>query len=126
MCDNGGNNEAKSDQMASNKGIEFQGQSNPETPDAQRLRAVLPIVWELTRPRLVCWASGFLLMVINRVSSLVLLIPRSSLIDTVISQTLPRTVTTPGFYRVIRDGAARDHVFFAHAAVVKGGAAIDH
>ena len=37
-----------------------------------KLRAVLPLVWELVRPRRGLLAIGFLLMVINRVAALVL------------------------------------------------------
>lgn len=49
-----------------------------------KLRAVLPLVWELVRPRRGLLAVGFLLMVINRVSSLVLPYSTRYLIDSVI------------------------------------------
>ena len=37
-----------------------------------KLQAVLPLVWELVRPRRGLLAVGFLLMAVNRVASLVL------------------------------------------------------
>src|SRR5450631_806687 len=52
----------------------------------QRLRTVLPAVWELMRPRRGLLALGFLLMVINRVSGLVLPYSTKFLIDTVIAK----------------------------------------
>ncbi|MGH9543679.1 MAG: ABC transporter ATP-binding protein [Terriglobales bacterium] len=54
--------------------------------NAQRLRTVLPAVWELMRPRRGLLALGFLLMVINRVSGLVLPYSTKFLIDTVIAK----------------------------------------
>jgi ABC-type multidrug transport system fused ATPase/permease subunit len=53
-------------------------------PARERLRAVLPQVWELIRPRRGMLAIGFLLMVINRVSALVLPYSTRYLIDSVI------------------------------------------
>jgi ABC-type multidrug transport system fused ATPase/permease subunit len=53
---------------------------------AQRLRTVLPAVWELMRPRRGLLALGFLLMVINRVSGLVLPYSTKFLIDSVIAK----------------------------------------
>jgi ABC-type multidrug transport system fused ATPase/permease subunit len=55
-----------------------------QIPKTQRLRAVLPLVWELVRPRRTLLALGFVLMVINRVCGLVLPISQKFLIDTVI------------------------------------------
>ena len=49
-----------------------------------KLRVVLPIVWELVRPRRGLLALGFLLMAINRVSGLVLPYSTRYLIDSVI------------------------------------------
>src|SRR6202162_6335806 len=64
--------------------------SSPATPKpamtAQRLRTVLPAVWELMRPRRGLLALGFLLMVINRVSGLVLPYSTNFLIDSVIAK----------------------------------------
>ncbi len=50
------------------------------------LRAVLPLVWELVRPRRGLLALGFLLMAINRVASLVLPYSTRFLIDNVITK----------------------------------------
>ncbi len=55
-----------------------------QVPKRQRLSAVLPLVWELVRPRRALLAFGFLLMVINRVCGLVLPYSQRFLIDTVI------------------------------------------
>jgi ABC-type multidrug transport system fused ATPase/permease subunit len=49
-----------------------------------KLRAVMPLVWELVRPRRGLLAIGFVLMVINRVASLVLPYSTRFLIDNVI------------------------------------------
>src|SRR5438876_143900 len=49
-----------------------------------KLRAVLPLVWELVRPRRGLLALGFLLMAINRVAALVLPYSTRYLIDSVI------------------------------------------
>src|SRR5438045_4095241 len=53
---------------------------------AARLRTIIPEVWELLRPRAGLLALGFLLMVINRVSGLVLPYSTRFLIDTVIAK----------------------------------------
>jgi ABC-type bacteriocin/lantibiotic exporter with double-glycine peptidase domain len=52
----------------------------------QRLKAVLPEVWKLMRPRRGMLALGFVLMVINRVSGFVLPASTKFLIDDVISK----------------------------------------
>ena len=52
----------------------------------QTLRAVLPDVWELVRPRRALLALSFFLMVINRVAGLVLPYSTKFLIDTVIGK----------------------------------------
>jgi subfamily B ATP-binding cassette protein MsbA len=52
----------------------------------KRLRAVVPIVWELMRPRKKLLAVGFLLMAINRVSGLVLPYSTRYLIDSVVAK----------------------------------------
>ena len=52
----------------------------------QRLRTVLPAVWELMRPRRGLLALGFLLMIVNRVSGLVLPYSTKFLIDNVIAK----------------------------------------
>jgi subfamily B ATP-binding cassette protein MsbA len=56
-------------------------ESKAKTP---QLRTVLPIIWELIRPRRQVLAIGFVLMVINRVAGLVLPYSTKYLIDTVI------------------------------------------
>src|ERR1700734_1795880 len=58
--------------------------ARPKPPARERLRAVLPEVWELIRHRRGMLALGFLLMVINRVSGLVLPYSTKYLIDSVI------------------------------------------
>ena len=52
----------------------------------QTLRAVLPDLWELVRPRRGLLALSFVLMVINRVAGLVLPYSTRYLIDTVIAK----------------------------------------
>jgi len=63
----------------------------------QQLRTVLPAVWELMRPRRGLLALGFLLMIVNRVSGLVLPYSTKFLIDGVIAkhhvELLPRLVS---------------------------------
>jgi ABC-type multidrug transport system fused ATPase/permease subunit len=58
----------------------------PKPPKVQRLKAVLPEVWKLMRPRRWLLALGFALMIINRVAALVLPYSTKFLIDTVINQ----------------------------------------
>jgi ABC-type bacteriocin/lantibiotic exporter with double-glycine peptidase domain len=55
-------------------------------PKVERLRAILPEVWKLMRPRRWLLALGFVLMVINRVAALVLPYSTKFLIDTVINK----------------------------------------
>ena len=55
-------------------------------PKFQRLKAVLPEVWKLMRPRRGLLALGFALMVINRVSGFVLPASTKFLIDDVINK----------------------------------------
>jgi len=58
--------------------------ANPAPLDLSRIRAIIPTVWELMRPRRGLLALGFLLMVINRVSGLVLPYSTKFLVDNVI------------------------------------------
>lgn len=59
--------------------------ATPETKQKKvQLKTILPIIWELIRPRRGVLALGFVLMVINRVSGLVLPYSTKYLIDTVI------------------------------------------
>jgi ABC-type multidrug transport system fused ATPase/permease subunit len=78
------NNEAKWVLEASNKRLNPVDKAPQKPPKVQRLRAVLPIVWELTRPRLGLLSVGFLLMIVNRVASLVLPYSTKFLFDSVI------------------------------------------
>jgi ABC-type multidrug transport system fused ATPase/permease subunit len=55
-------------------------------PKVERLRAVLPEVWKLMRPRRWLLLLGFGLMIINRVAALVLPYSTKFLIDTVINK----------------------------------------
>jgi ABC-type multidrug transport system fused ATPase/permease subunit len=57
--------------------------ARPPRPAREKLRAVLPVVWDLIRPRRALLAAGFGLMVINRVSGLVLPYSTKYLIDNV-------------------------------------------
>src|SRR5215471_17824641 len=60
----------------------------PRTPEkrstGQKVRAVLPLVWELIRPRWAPLTLGFVLMAINRVAALVLPYSSRFLIDSVV------------------------------------------
>jgi ABC-type multidrug transport system fused ATPase/permease subunit len=55
-------------------------------PKVERLRAILPEVWKLMRPRRGLLALGFGLMVINRVAALVLPYSTRFFIDTIINK----------------------------------------
>src|SRR5882762_7109823 len=80
------NNEANRRWKESNKGLNSPVKETAKPPKIKRLRSVLPEVWALMRPRRGLLALGFLLMVINRVSALVLPYSTKFLIDTVINQ----------------------------------------
>ena len=58
----------------------------PKTPKIQRLKAVLPQVWALMRPRRGLLAIGFVLMVINRIAGFVLPYSSRFLIDNVVTK----------------------------------------
>ena len=60
--------------------------TEPTKPKVERLRAILPEVWKLMRPRRGLLALGFGLMVINRVAALVLPYSTRFFIDTVIDK----------------------------------------
>ena len=55
-------------------------------PRIQRLKTVLPDIWQLIRPRRGLLAVGFVLMVINRISGFVLPASTKFLIDDVINK----------------------------------------
>jgi ABC-type multidrug transport system fused ATPase/permease subunit len=58
--------------------------TKPSTTPSRQLRLVFPDVWDLIRPRRTLLALGFLLMVVNRISGLVLPYSTKYLIDNVI------------------------------------------
>jgi ABC-type bacteriocin/lantibiotic exporter with double-glycine peptidase domain len=58
----------------------------PKPPKIQRLKAVLPEVWKLMRPRRGLLALGFVLMVINRLAGFVLPYSSKFLIDDVVGK----------------------------------------
>jgi subfamily B ATP-binding cassette protein MsbA len=80
------NNEANRTLSESNKRLSTDPKTVPKPPKVQRLRAVLPEVWRLMRPRRWLLALGLVLMVINRVAALVLPYSTKFLIDTVINK----------------------------------------
>jgi subfamily B ATP-binding cassette protein MsbA len=66
--------------------LSSQAKETTKPPKIQRLRAVLPEVWKLMRPRRGLLTLGFVLMVINRVSGFVLPASTKFLIDDVINK----------------------------------------
>ena len=80
------NNEANSTWVESNSKLSTNSKPAQKKPKVERLRTVLPEVWELMRPRRGLLALGFVLMVINRVAGLVLPYSSRYLIDTVINK----------------------------------------
>jgi ABC-type multidrug transport system fused ATPase/permease subunit len=78
------NNEANPGLSESNYTLSTELKPAQKPPKVQRLRAVLPIVWELTRPRVGLLSLGFLLMTVNRIASLVLPYSTKFLFDSVI------------------------------------------
>src|SRR5438309_11928597 len=56
----------------------------PKPKGMQQIRAMLPEVWELIRPRRALLGLGFVLMAINRVAGLVLPASTKFLVDDVI------------------------------------------
>jgi ABC-type multidrug transport system fused ATPase/permease subunit len=66
--------------------LSIDSKATPTKPKVERLRAVLPEVWALMRPRRKLLALGLGLMVINRVAGLVLPYSSKFLIDTVITK----------------------------------------
>jgi subfamily B ATP-binding cassette protein MsbA len=80
------NNEANAGVAESNKRLNTDPKPTQKPPKVERLRAILPEVWTLMRPRRGLLALGFVLMVINRVAGLVLPYSSRFLIDTVINK----------------------------------------
>jgi subfamily B ATP-binding cassette protein MsbA len=72
--------------MESNRRLSSPTKEAPKPPKIQRLKAVLPEVWTLLRPRWALLSVGFVLMVINRVSGFVLPASTKFLIDDVINK----------------------------------------
>jgi subfamily B ATP-binding cassette protein MsbA len=62
------------------------GKETPKPAKIQRLKAVLPEVWKLMRPRRGLLAIGFVLMVINKVAGFVLPYSSKFLIDNVVTK----------------------------------------
>jgi ABC-type multidrug transport system fused ATPase/permease subunit len=62
------------------------GKKTPKPAKIERLKAVLPEVWKLMRPRRGLLAIGFVLMVINKVAGFVLPYSSKFLIDNVVSK----------------------------------------
>ena len=82
MCDNAAvNNEANPAFRESNQQLSSPPKEAAKPPKIQRLKAVLPEVWKLMRPRRALLMMGFGLMVINRVSGFVLPASTKYLID---------------------------------------------
>src|SRR5579863_4893181 len=72
--------------MESNRRLSPAEKDPTKPAKSQRLKAVLPEVWKLMRPRRGLLALGLVLMVINRVAALVLPYSTRFLIDTVINK----------------------------------------
>ncbi len=80
------NNEAKRGLAESNNRLSTALTPLQKVPKVERLRAILPEVWMLMRPRRGLLALGFGLMVINRVAALVLPYSTRFFIDTVVNK----------------------------------------
>ncbi|MFZ0734130.1 MAG: ABC transporter ATP-binding protein [Candidatus Sulfotelmatobacter sp.] len=63
-----------------------QAKEVPKPPKIQRLKAVLPEVWKLMRPRRGLLVAGFVLMVINKIAGFVLPYSSRYLIDNVVTK----------------------------------------
>src|SRR5580692_8961336 len=72
--------------MESNRRLSSSGKETPKPAKIERLKAVLPEVWKLMRPRRGLLAIGFVLMVINKVAGFVLPYSSKFLIDNVVSK----------------------------------------
>ncbi|HYZ84627.1 MAG TPA: hypothetical protein VE621_09500, partial [Bryobacteraceae bacterium] len=55
-------------------------------PSGERLRALWPDIWELVKPRRGVLAIGFVLMVFNRLTGLVLPLSTKFLVDDIIGK----------------------------------------
>src|SRR5437867_9809691 len=63
-----------------------QEKEKKKLPQSERLKAMLPDIWRLIRPRRALLAAGFVLMAINRASGLVLPYSTKYLIDDIIGR----------------------------------------
>ena len=86
MCDNAVIKEAKTGVRESNLRLSSPPKEVSKTQKIQRLKAVLPEVWKLMRPRRGLLALGFVLMVINRLAGFVLPYSSKFLIDDVVGK----------------------------------------
>ena len=80
------NNEACRFCPPSNNRLSSDPKAAPKTQKVQRLKAVLPEVWKLMRPRRALLLFGFALMVINRLAGFVLPYSSKFLIDGVVGK----------------------------------------
>jgi ABC-type multidrug transport system fused ATPase/permease subunit len=71
--------------MESNRGLSSPAKEPVKPPKIQRLRAVLPEVWKLMRPRRGLLAVGLVLMLINKLAGFVLPYSSKFLIDNVVT-----------------------------------------
>ncbi len=83
MCEN---NEANSRLIESNSKLSTAAKETAKPPKIQRLKAILPEVWKLMRPRRAMLALGFVLMVINKLAGFVLPYSMKFLIDDVMDR----------------------------------------
>jgi ABC-type multidrug transport system fused ATPase/permease subunit len=81
-----GNNEANPAPAESNQTLSIDSKAIQKAPKIDRLRAVVPEVWKLMRPRRWLLALGFVLMVINRLAGFVLPYSSKFLIDDVVGK----------------------------------------
>jgi subfamily B ATP-binding cassette protein MsbA len=72
--------------LESNSKLSSSDKETPKPAKIERLKAVLPEVWKLMRPRRGLLAIGFVLMVINKVAGFVLPYSSKFLIDNVVSK----------------------------------------
>jgi ABC-type multidrug transport system fused ATPase/permease subunit len=80
------NNEAGRPFPESNNRLSSPAKEAPKPPKIQRLKAILPEVWSLLRPRWALLSVGFALMVVNRLASFVLPYSSKYLIDDVVTK----------------------------------------
>ncbi len=72
--------------MESNRGLSSATKEPDKPPKIQRLKAVLPDVWQLMRPRRGLLAVGFSLMLVNKLAGFVLPYSSKFLIDNVVTR----------------------------------------